>query len=672
MIKYPRRFTLFIILSVFLLTIICCDRPSKVWEKMDKAENLMQSKPDSALAILDSIAESDLKGKKEAARYALLKSIALDKNYIDTTTFDVLQPAIDYYLENGTADEKLKTLFYQGVIFLNRNDYDMAMDCYLKANDLKNECKDTLTYANMLVAQGNTYAKSMQIRDYVNNNLRASQLYNSIGEQQRLCKSMIRALDGSISLGDKVRSDSILAITETFVKQYPDFEEDLVRVKMTYAIRFDSDSVINNLLSSMDVLTNYDDETKLDLTLAYLKVRDGKKAKTVFESIDPHNPGLNVFRYISIRPSVLEENQEYHAALEAYKKFYLTMEEEKSKIYLQKTTVAEDIHQLKIDHLNSIQLKDRQIWLGLCMGLVLCIIIGIIYFQLRIGKKNRIISEQEHSRVLLENENLQKQNSVLELEKHNADLELEKKNLVTENMQLKISQLESEKQKADLELEKKNLLTENMQLKISQLESEKQKADLELEKKNIATENMQLKISQLESEKQKADLELEKKNLLTENMQLKISQLESEGERLKELLEESKLSKPILDSIQERIGILNGLLAAKIADNPSYSKPYDKWINKVTEDRKCFMNTTRLAFRASHPIFMKYLDEHKLNEAEINYVCLYAIGLRGKEIGEYIELKRHYHMSTDIRKKLGLKENDTNLGLHIRKLIEKL
>ena len=588
MIKYPRRFTLFIILSVFLLTIICCDRPSKVWEKMDKAENLMQSKPDSALAILDSIAESDLKGKKEAARYALLKSIALDKNYIDTTTFDVLQPAIDYYLENGTADEKLKTLFYQGVIFLNRNDYDMAMDCYLKANDLKNECKDTLTYANMLVAQGNTYAKSMQIRDYVNNNLRASQLYNSIGEQQRLCKSMIRALDGSISLGDKVRSDSILAITETFVKQYPDFEEDLVRVKMTYAIRFDSDSVINNLLSSMDVLTNYDDETKLDLTLAYLKVRDGKKAKTVFESIDPHNPGLNVFRYISIRPSVLEENQEYHAALEAYKKFYLTMEEEKSKIYLQKTTVAEDIHQLKIDHLNSIQLKDRQIWLGLCMGLVLCIIIGIIYFQLRIGKKNRIISEQEHSRVLLENENLQKQNSVLELEKHNADLELEKKNLVTENMQLKISQLESE------------------------------------------------------------------------------------GERLKELLEESKLSKPILDSIQERIGILNGLLAAKIADNPSYSKPYDKWINKVTEDRKCFMNTTRLAFRASHPIFMKYLDEHKLNEAEINYVCLYAIGLRGKEIGEYIELKRHYHMSTDIRKKLGLKENDTNLGLHIRKLIEKL
>lgn len=155
-------------------------------------------------------------------------------------------------------------------------------------------------------------------------------------------------------------------------------------------------------------------------------------------------------------------------------------------------------------------------------------------------------------------------------------------------------------------------------------------------------------------------------------MQLRISQLESEGEHLKKLLSEAELSKPILDSIQERIGILNGLLAAKISDNDVYSKPYDKWINQITQDRKSFMDSTRLAFRASHPAFMKYLDEHGLTELELNYVCLYAIGLRGKEIGEYIQVKRHYHMSTDIRNKLGLSEKDTNLGIHIRNLMKKL
>ena len=211
-----------------------------------------------------------------------------------------------------------------------------------------------------------------------------------------------------------------------------------------------------------------------------------------------------------------------------------------------------------------------------------------------------------------------------------------------------------------------------MRLTISQLESDKNNAALELEKQNLAAENMRLTISQLESDKHNADLEVEKQILAAENMRLKISQLESEGEQLKKLLTETELSKPVLDSIQERIGILNGLLAAKISGNEAYSKPYDKWINQITEDRKSFMDSTRLAFKASYPTFMKYLDDHGLTESELNYVCLYAIGLRGKEIGEYIQIKRHYHTSIDIRKKLGLNEDDTNLGLHIRNLMKKL
>lgn len=153
-------------------------------------------------------------------------------------------------------------------------------------------------------------------------------------------------------------------------------------------------------------------------------------------------------------------------------------------------------------------------------------------------------------------------------------------------------------------------------------------------------------------------------------MQMKISQLESEKENLRTLMKENELSDPVRSSIQERIEMLNGLLAAHISDNTNYSKPYDKWIEMITQDRKRFMDSTRLAFKASHPAFMKYLEDHGLDESELNYVCLYAIGLRGKEIGEYIRLKRHYHMSSDIRKKLNLHEDDTNLGIYIRNLMK--
>lgn len=599
-----------------MVMLIGCGHNTKAWNTMDMAEELMNSMPDSALTVLSSIEKTSLGDDKEKARYALLMSMALDKNYIDTTSFDVLQPAIDYYLEKGTPEERLRTLYYQGCIFLNKSDFDMAMQCYLKAEDLKDECKDTITYANMLVAQGNIYAKSCQIEGYVRNNLCASELYNKIGEQRRELSSLIRALDGCISLGNIERSDSLMSRTDSLVQIHPELKEASIRVKMTYGIRFNSDSVINNILGSISDLTQYDDETKLDITLGYLNLNEPLKAKMIFESIAPDNPKTNSFRYISIKPEVLEAAGEYEKALDAYKKFHSTVESENSKIYSQKTTVAQELHEIKINHLYSIQRKNMQIWLGLCVLLILIIVICIIYYQLRLGKIKRIISEQEQSRLQLENENLQKQNSVLELERHNAQLECEKQNL--------------------------------------------------------ATENMKLKISQLESDKHNAELEIEKKNLAAENMRLKISQLESEGEHLKELLTEAKLSKPVLDAIKERSDILNGLLAAKISDNDTYSKPYDIWINQITEDRKSFMNSTRLAFRASHPAFMKYLEDHGLTESELNYVCLYAIGLRGKEIGEYIQIKRHYHTSTDIRKKLGLKEDDTNLGLHIRNLMKKL
>lgn len=57
---------------------------------------------------------------------------------------------------------------------------------------------------------------------------------------------------------------------------------------------------------------------------------------------------------------------------------------------------------------------------------------------------------------------------------------------------------------------------------------------------------------------------------------------------------------------------------------------------------------------------------------EINYLCLYAIGLRGKEVGNYIQIKRHYIISHEIRKKLGIDEHETNIGLYIRKLMRNL
>lgn len=548
----------------------------------------MQTIPDSALAILDKIDPSTLKGGEEAARYALLKSMALDKNYIDTTDFDVLQPAIDYYLKNGSADERLRTLYYQGRIYMNRSDYDMAMQSFLKARTLQNEYSDTLTYAHLLVAQSFLNFLSYQMEDYVSNNLLAADLYKKLHNDRYRQSSLIKVLDGSNALGDKQLADSIWPIVDSLAAYVPEYDEGILIIRQNYSMIFEPEAVKKARLDSVQDYSTMNDESKLNVAFGYMSLNHPEKAYKVLQLIDSCSEIGKSMKYLQNRPEILEANGKYKEALTAYRTYFYARYKENSRIYYLKTAVAKDLHELEVSQIYALQQKDKQIWLGLCVVLGLIIVIGIIYYQLRLGKKNSIILKQEQSRLRLENENLQNHNSVLELEKHNAQLELDRKNLAEENMRLKISELESEE------------------------------------------------------------------------------------ERLKELLSAAELSKPISNSIQERIGILNGLIAAKISDNEVYLKPFDKWINRIKEDRGRFMDSTRLAFKASHPAFMKYLEDHGLTESEQNYACLYAIGLRGKEIGEYIQVKRHYHISTDIRKKLGLNENDTNLGIYVRNLMEQL
>ena len=60
----------------------------------------------------------------------------------------------------------------------------------------------------------------------------------------------------------------------------------------------------------------------------------------------------------------------------------------------------------------------------------------------------------------------------------------------------------------------------------------------------------------------------------------------------------------------------------------------ERLVNNKTE----FLYTTRMTFAAAHPKFIRLLENKGLTEPEIEYCCLYAIGLKGKEIGAEIRV----------------------------------
>ena len=609
------RTLVIVLVSAIMLT--ACERHTPAWKQMDIAESLMNIKPDSALAVLDGIPASDVKGKETLARYALLKSMALDKNCIDTTTFDILQPAIDYYIEYGSPDEQLRTYYYQGRVYQNQGDNDLAMQSFMRGKEFCQEASDTLAMANLMVAQATILYSTYKIDDYIKNNLDAAKLYKAINRPDYEISCLANILDGSILNNDRTLADSIMSIAQERVKQNSELGMVIAPYALSYALKFGNKEDIVDILHYYEHMQNLSDETKLDIVEAYCKIGDSSNANRFMDSIDSTSKVRTSLKYLAIQSDILELQGDIAGALTAYRQFSTTIDSIHMNIFSRDLLFAQERHEMEKVNLMEKQRVDKIIWLSLCIVFVLLIIIGYVYYRYRLGKAKSLLDTQEKQRLQLEQENLKREN---------------------ENLELRSRQVE---------LERHNLQQANEKL--------------ELERHNAVLE------------KQAAQLECERQSLAAENLRLKIVQLENESESLKEVLENQKdLAKPIEDAIKIRIEMLNGLLASRITDNDSYAEPYGTWKDQIIQDKDEFMNTTRLAFKASHPKFIEYLEQHGLSESEINYVCLYAIGLRGKEVGEYMQLKRHYHISSDVRKKLDIDEHQTNIGIYIRKLMKQL
>ncbi len=96
---------------------------------------LKSEKVDSCLAILQAMDTVALKRPADKARWSLLYTMALDKNYIDTTDLSVLAPAIECYTpwHHLSRKDKFYTWYYKARTEENARCYDASLDSYLHA-----------------------------------------------------------------------------------------------------------------------------------------------------------------------------------------------------------------------------------------------------------------------------------------------------------------------------------------------------------------------------------------------------------------------------------------------------------------------------------------------------------------------------------------------------------
>ena len=607
------------ILMLMLLLLACCITSCsnhRQQEALNRAESLMEAHPESALTILEGIEKSELGSKEEQARYALLISMALDKNYIDTTSFDVIQPAIDYYLKSGNPTEKLRTYYYQGRIFQNKKDRDNALNSFIKGIDVSSDSDDSLSIARTLVAQGGLYNEFYDFDSYTDCHLKAAKIYHDLALSWNEFDCLLNALNGAIALGNKNRGDSLLSICNKFRNLDNAQKLALAKHQLSYALKFGDNQSIRTLIASEEDNSNFDPNGLLNLALAYNKVGKSAKAKQLLDYV---NNGLeyDTLKYLAILVPVLENMGDYKNAFTVYTEFSHKMDSINTFRFDQKSKSVDERHQIELKAEQDARENAKIIWSCIAGIIFLILVVVILFLLFRSNKAQK-------------------------------DLAIER---------AKITELENKQLKSDNERAIQDA-------KIKELENERLKSE-----KDKAIQDA--KIKELENENLKS--ERDKKALEAENLAHRVEILENESASLKELMDSQEgLPSEVQEAIKVRIEMLNALMAGYITNNDQYEKPYESWIKELTDNTEEFMNSNRLAFQVSHPRFIQYFEDHDLTISEINYVCLYAIGLRGKEVGNYMKKRSHVNISSGIRKKLGIDKHETNIGIYVRKLLKGL
>ncbi len=538
---------LVIIVSIILIISSCSENHSKHWDKITAVEFYIEEHPDSALTVLQNIPAEDLHNTEERAKYALLLSMALDKNVIDTTNFNVLQPAIDYYSRNGSATDKLRMYYYKGRIHENAGDDDLAMESMVMALAEGKESTDILTKARALAIQGDIYYSLYEWEKSKKAYIECVEYFKEANRINSYINNIISVIDICIVSKTPKEAEKYISEVKTLLHKCSESRKTyFYSVYLSYTTNYGTDEQIKFLIQEYLSAVSHRSIDWLAVAQAYIKLKDYTKSINALSRFKGNALYDGKVRYYALLSEAYTLGKEHEKSNKAYQQYIRLKGASNYKKQTQETQFIEEKFNLRQEKAKEKRSKYHILIYASIIGIVFIFVFIFIRYKLLIRTRE------------------------------NESFKLQYYNLVQEK------------------------------------------------------------------------------------------------EYLTQLLEKNKeLNDSTQAILQDRISILNKFFTSCIIGNIDIMKTLGKEVKDTIKNRDKFINSTRMAFTASHPLFIKYLQNCNLSIDEINYCCMYAIGLNGKEVGNYLGLKSNYIHSSRIRKKLGMGEHDTNLGLYIRQILSK-
>lgn len=549
---YMRYFLLF---AATLFCLTSCSRHSEHWQTINDMDAIIEERPDSVLNVLQSIDTDELASKEERAKHAVLLSMALDKNVIDKTDFEVLQPAIDYYEDNGSATDKLRTFYYQARIYQNAGNNALAMESFVKAISEGSQYDDILTKARIHFAQSDIYYDLYDFDNYIKGNLSAASYFKQAERYKSYANCLIRVINGYTLIED---FDGALPYVKE-CKQLKDIMRfaslcDYYSSYITYLGNCGTDAELKDTIEEYFNTIPVDNIDWLVLANAYIILGQYEEALQALEQYKNSGKTSEDTKYKVLKSIIYEKLERHEEALRAYKEYMVVVDSTNWDIMQQDTKFVEERYNLEMAKAKESEAKNKR-----TIAILACVValIGSLLVILVIHRRLQ--------------------------------------------------------------------------------QSRNKNRELEIEKRYF------------------------------EWMYMKVL---SERDELNEMLSTTNVKGVTADIIKKRLSVLNTIIVSYVSEKETDVKRANEELEHLIADREEFINTTRLTLEDNYPHFFAYLRDRGLEEHEIDFCCLYAIGMKGKEVKAYTNLSRHYKDSSEVRHKLGLSESDTNLSNFLQKLLK--
>ena len=390
----------YISIIILALCLVACNRHSKHWETLMQVETFIVQRPDSALAVLEHINISELKGKEERARYALLYTQAKDKNYIDETDLSLICEAQKYYKESDNVRYRFLSLYYYGRVLCNNSDFHKAIIAYTEAEALLEKLGDENLSGLLYVQIGNIYRDFHEYNKSLEAYKSAYYHYSIVGLEPHMSYALLdigiaywnvanttiaeEYIIKSLRLAESMNDEYLERICyENLVVLYDEIDE-IEKCKTMVAIlndRFDRSLFSSVCLASM--ANHYARTQNLEHADNFL-AEAWKKAHNKSDSIALYFQSANIMKTIGDIDKALN-----------YFEDGIILQNDKLHIAMQQPIVSiqKDYFQNQAEY-NSYRLKKNlQIYVTLSIIVFLILLIVFMYMRHRFLKKDLEISK---------------------------------------------------------------------------------------------------------------------------------------------------------------------------------------------------------------------------------------------------------------------------------------